>query len=507
MERLTNFFRKYWWLGVLAILATHIIVTFYGLWRYHYPVASGGDMFVHLRVVRNILLDPSRTFHYGYPPLYHLIVVGVTRLTHGSYLQVSAFITPSLVVISGLAVWVMADRLFGRSVGLLTYLFYALVSLQPLQTASDGGLPTILGGHIIFPLLVLAFISLWKLHGWRWWLTLALSVALAGALLIAHHLSTLIAAAVLLSSLLPLSIWRIRKSVENKWFGTVLGLIIWLLVLIAALIFFFNSPLLAKARVLAALFIHFSNHFPFITLLNNVDSNPWPFIDYSLSINGLLFQLSAFASIWLLIQIWRRKASFSLLLFVIWWWILFVGSRMNWVGEPGRLARDLALPASVLAAYGLTELLSRFRSFTALKTVTLLAVVPLIIAGAYLKTTLETKFSHTVYLSTADSTLREYVRSSTQPVYVWDGSALLQYYLQPEQTAGRVIFIYSEEVASGYLANSTKGSCLVAGYFQPGVWPEYFADAKPLSRLATQPGISSRLLATDSEKVWYLLCK
>lgn len=180
----------------------------------------------------------------------------------------------------------------------------------------------------------------------------------AGALIpvllifLTHHISTfeMIGLAITSTPILLLFAW-----IKNKWacWKSVLLFALYFLILFLIGFAYLKSPLFAPFRGLASIMIEITSQFPFIRSLikpENVVVVPWRnfpgWIGWVIVPFGLLY-----IPIFALFKNMRQREYFYPLVFMsVWPIMLLVFSQSYLLTNPERLARDSALPLSILAA-------------------------------------------------------------------------------------------------------------------------------------------------------------
>ena len=507
--KILGFFKKYWViLLVIAVFITHTIINFYGQFKYHYPVAPGGDMVTHLKLI-NDLVNSFSIDNINYPPLLHMILATVVRLTGYDTLVVTAYALPVLIVISGLSVWLLATKIYGKAVGVAAYLLYALVSIQPLQTAYDGGLPNIFGGHIILPLLIIFYVKLWGSRGWKILFYSVLSLVSILLILLSHHLSSLIAIEIIFSSFPFLIIWRlINISQKNRVLS---GFVMFSMYILLLLIIFSSIKLkiFSYANNLASLFISFKNTYPFIIINHREMSPPPPIAEYGNSLSGLVFYGGLFGTVLaLFISFFKKYRTSGPATIVLFCWAvsLFAGSQMSWVGEPGRLMRDLSLPLSIMAGYVIVWFFGLFRGKHYITIILLVITSCLIYPYIVNKAIYATQYNRMVFLSKSDEIILNDLASLPchKPIYVAEKSDFWKFLASKQIEDGRIIFI--KDIPSelkGIL--KIPNVCILLDDYKPGVTPQNYNDEKFIKDLGTNPKLKLKYLLEDQQKTWYLL--
>jgi hypothetical protein len=192
------------------------------------------------------------TFHY-YSPLFYLLVAPLHLL--GLALDLSAKLVISIFfVVSGVATWAWLRRLLGPVAGLAGAALYLSQPLFFREYYFQGDYPQLLA-LLLLPVLFWAFTALFLDGSWLNWLAAPLSLAL---LVLAHNITALLGATMLVLYSLALLLWRPGRS---RWLRLAAGGL-WALGLSA----FFWLPALADSSLvrvqhLQVGFFHYSQYF------------------------------------------------------------------------------------------------------------------------------------------------------------------------------------------------------------------------------------------------------
>jgi len=494
MKKLSWLPRAYFLIAFLAVFLIHTGLSYWGLLHYHYLVAPGNDIAPHLYYIQII---KQGNFIWGsYPPGFHYLIMFLAKLTDKSELQVITYLEPALLVISGLAIFYLARVAFGPKTALFAYFLYTLVSLQPLQTASDGGLPNILIGDTVVPIILVCWIRFWQGRYW-WSIPLIILVVIT---VLTHHMSFLVLLGVLSLSaagLLALKTWRAKGLSRLVILAEGLA--------IAALVgwAFYYLPFFSAARSLLE-----------TALFSPTKSRVLSWVDYSALINGLIFQMGA-VGLFLLIYFsrgfWKKSTQPDLVSAVVigsYYLFYFIGSRLPTI-EPERLARDLALPATILTAYAIVQILHLTEKKVVIRTAFVVVIAVVVILGVWRKTKIETSYDRQVRFSAADVEAIAQIRRLDHPPTdvvtkgVFGEQELFWKIFAANEIEDKKINLISEKQAAIYSGTA----CILVGYSHPGIWPDELTDSSLTDKYLANPEYVVRSRIEDNLKVWYLFCK
>ena len=307
----------------------------YGAFAYFgYVSAPGGDVFNHYSLMRDLQVHGLSVFFAGYPRLFHLILLIVTQTTGLPPVTAMLYLIPVVQLGCALAASWLAYLLAGKRAALFALIVSLFVVTQPLQTLYDGGFPSVISAHIWLPLMIGSMYCYLRTRSWRW---LAASMLWFLAAMATHTFTVLYAALIILSLLIY---WpRFLRP--------------YLIATVAAALVFWLSPFSAPLKAITDAVFYTDSSFPWLHVvgrLNNANAI-WGLGDYGPAISYLAVYLGV-AGLYFLYCIVSRKEKQAPLAYmlVIWIAILFIGSRMTFLGFPVRLARDLSTPLLISAA-------------------------------------------------------------------------------------------------------------------------------------------------------------
>lgn len=491
-----NPFKKTWPLwAALVIFVTHFVLSYYGQWRYHYPIAPGDDIFNHLNMVADLQHHPTMLSGSHYPYGLHHFVLFLGTIFSADPITVMAWLWPALLIASGLAIYFLTHQLFGAKAAVWAYLLYALLSLQPLQTAFDGGLANLLAGNILLPLTVLVWVKVWVSTGRRRLIWIALTTLGTILIVLTHHLTTVVLFAVLAVSGLVVMIDRIWTQKRDRSLVLRSSLIYLFLAGLTFATFWF-SPVSTPVKDL-------------ITAVHNISQagKSWPVAAYFNRISLLigLVGLSGLAyCLWAVIrgrvdQRWRA----GLLVILIWALIYFFGSLTSRVGEPERLGRDLAMPISIIAGLALSQL--HFHRFGKIRYLLFGFLILLAVYDFSVKTKELISYNPMVRFSAADVELRDAALVNfSRPIYVWARNPAWNYLATKEVAAGKFTLVTYEQALARLSQDGS--SCILASLYKAGTWPPDLQDEDRLFALE-ETGATRSFILEDQTKIWYSLCK
>lgn len=334
------------------IVLTIISIVAGAIWVYwpmlinHFAVPIGGDSYPHIQIAQSFLDQGLFGMNKGYPPLFHIVLGLIAKLTKSDLLGVFAWATPALLFASAVSVGVFA-RLWLKTwlSFVVVFSLSVFVALQPFQIWQDGGFPNVLASAVFLPigLWLLVSATLSKTVSWRPIVGYGGVLAL---ILITHHLTTgtfIVLSLGYLTCLIAYSLVVKRAIYPNT--KLLVGLL--LVMIPIGLLLMPIQPIVELAKNI----ISFSHTFPYIHSLFGLD-NPdalLPLKDIPDSLGWSIGWLGLAGLLWL----WqdRKQTTEVKLLFVSWVGILLVLSQIEALRFPVRFVRELGVPATLLTGY------------------------------------------------------------------------------------------------------------------------------------------------------------
>jgi len=121
------------------------------VFRYYYPyIVSGSvmpfgfDSIFHCKNVKNIVNNIPTTYVLYLPMLHFMLAANVVVLGL-SPPQIFMLITPLILVLIALEVYVFTKKIFNSIAGILSFITFTFLTVQPFQTLTDGSAPELFG--------------------------------------------------------------------------------------------------------------------------------------------------------------------------------------------------------------------------------------------------------------------------------------------------------------------------------------------------------------------------
>lgn len=331
---------SYWTIFGLGLLLL-IIIQYFGVVYYHYPVPPGHDAMMHWNMAQpfyNGTVDLMEYIKSGaYPPGFLLVIAKLAHLFNADMMDIMLWLTPAILIIAALSIYLLTKELFGRWAGLFAFFLYAFAAKTPIQQLNDGGYPNLIATHVFLPLFALCLILVVKRTDVL--KKLIFSCCALGLLVLIplfHHLSSLylILSISLISFVGVIALISSKSKVPYKIATLTIGVVG---IILAFLVF-------SKVPLLDSMF----------SLIKSTINNPDPEAFISLKsipkYLGLSLAFFGFGGLILLPLAYFKKHQiiFPLLVVILFALILLIGSQKEGLSNPDRLIRDLAVPLSII---------------------------------------------------------------------------------------------------------------------------------------------------------------
>lgn len=371
---MTDFIKKliqnkkiYWYFLSLGLIIL-IFIQYYGLVRYHYAVPAGDDPMNHWWMAKPFYDGTGNFFEVlksgGYPPAYHYLIAKCAIILNADLLETIKWTAPAILVLSSLAIFILAYTVFGIEAGFISFILYSFIAKTPIQLLNDGGYPNIIAAHIILPTM-LTFITctIRAVKGIKRNKFIILAVLCALLIPVTHHTTTFYLLAI---SLISLPIFIIIYWIKDKW-NFRKGIVLLSINLLVYLIFFYaftKTGIFASAKALSSTMIQINTAFPFFKILGSHNPDAmWTMRGY-ISNPGRYFSIYALLGLLAVPFVYfkNKKTLVPITIMTVWIVVLFVASRLPFLSNPERPARDMIVPLAILAGGGIYYLLEKIKS-------------------------------------------------------------------------------------------------------------------------------------------------
>lgn len=494
-----------------TIFTVGLFLSYYGVLINKYPVPPGDDTFAHLNNIQIIIDSKTSPFsgnsNYG---LFYFIIISLSKVLHISTIQAMSYLAPLLIPLTGLALYALAKTTFqDKRIPLLAFFLFTFISLQPFQTYLDGTFPNIMSIGIIAPYIFICLIKALNQEKIKqrilWFMASALLLFLIAK---SHHLSTLITfttIAIFLAISVLAKIFSLKKLLPK---------ILWILAL-AALIYilfdaFFTLPLFQSARNILNIFVIVKPEYPYFFSTHAYYRAPWNMENFGEIVSGIIFQFGFLGALLFLLRkkFTKNTENTGWLLITIWFMVYFIGAVSSWSGEPTRLGRDLALPASILASLAVIKIydyLSK-KDELIIRNIFIATLLLLSLNGFSNKLAMQTAYSKMVRFSTADKEAYSYLidsgLSGQTKVIVREPSWQTVAMIQKDSSKFAVITSNDEPKVPGQLFN-----CYLTVWYNKNVWPSIYESKENVNTFTNNPELTNSKTFSDSNKNLSLLCK
>ena len=347
--------------------------------RYDWPSIRGLDHFSHALMAQQMLSHGSYRTYLIYPPGFPAVSAVLSRLSGLPPLVLYPVIAPALLVLTALAAYVLATRLWGWGYGIGAAALSGLVLHGAYGSLADGRYPDLTSAYFLITMGVAALLALYASPSRR---SAALAAVLGASPILYHSVATLYEALILVLAAVtsvPFLLY-LRRRTEAR---TVLAGLVALGVLAIGYGWYTYGvgwPVAGHSASSAA-----------VSQVLGSQSAPAPLHVFS-ALTAPIIWLGVFglALLVLTLRYERRPAPvLATVTVVAWCLVMYAGSRTAADGFPQRFERDLGAVLSVVAALGLGVLLktawlawqtSRSGKVVPVAVLSLALVVPVVLA-------------------------------------------------------------------------------------------------------------------------------
>ena len=162
--------------------------------RYDWPSIRGLDHFSHVLMAQQMLGHGSYRSYLIYPPGFPAVSAVLSRLSGLPPLVLYPVIAPALLVLTALAVYVLATRLWGWGYGIAAAALSGLVLHGAYGSLADGRYPDLTSAYFLITMGVAALLTLYASPSRR---SAALAAVLGASPILYHSVATLYEALIL----------------------------------------------------------------------------------------------------------------------------------------------------------------------------------------------------------------------------------------------------------------------------------------------------------------------
>ena len=165
------------------ILALTAVRAYAGPVRHDWPYLRGSDQFSHAVMAQQMLAHGSYGTYMIYPPGFSALTAAICRVSGLTPLTLFPVLAPALLVLTTLAAYALATRLWGWEYGLAAAALSGLVLRGPYASFAEGRYPDLTAAYFLLMMLVAALITLLAAPSVR----SGLLVAVTGAAVVLYH--------------------------------------------------------------------------------------------------------------------------------------------------------------------------------------------------------------------------------------------------------------------------------------------------------------------------------
>ncbi len=328
---------------VLAIvLAATAVRAYEPVIRYDWPSIRGLDHFSHALMTQQMLGHGSYRGYLIYPPGFPTMSAVLSRLSGLPPLVLFPVIAPALLVLTALAVYVLATRLWGWRYGIAAAALSGLVLHGAYGSLADGRYPDLTSAYFLITIGVAALLSLYASPTPR---SAALAAVLGASPILYHSVATLYEVLIVVLAAvtsLPYLLY-LRRRAEARMVLAGLAALALLAVCYGWYTYGVGWPLAGHSASSAA-------------VSQVLGSQPAPGPLHLVSALGppiVWLGVLGLAMLVLMLGYERRPAPvLATVTMILWCLMMYAGSRTAADGFPQRFERDLGAALSVVGALG-----------------------------------------------------------------------------------------------------------------------------------------------------------
>jgi hypothetical protein len=361
-----------------AVLLLALVRGYSGPVLHDWPLMRGVDHYSHAVMAQLMMTKGTIEPYLIYPPGFHSMTAVVSRLSGLEPLEIFPVAAPLLLLLPALALYVLANRVWGWECGVAAALFSVLLG-GTYYYYNDAMYPNLVTSQFLMVLAIAALVGMYvsppSVRG-------GLLLALVGSSVVLYHPVGSMYLAMLLAcvGLLFVPYLLLRDGLKGVALFLSLSLLGLLSVLYAwdtydlgqAVAGFFGGS--GSSYTGTAITMAVGTQLPYTLdfLLGNMVSQPVAWL-------GLLGVFLVAGEL-----LWRRTTApqaLAYLTILLWAVLLFAGSRTPLTGFPQRFGRDLCVPLAVFAAVALVAVLRSLSATRRQAAAVFLASLAVLMAG------------------------------------------------------------------------------------------------------------------------------
>ena len=341
---------------LLVILALTTVRAYAGVIVHDWPYLRGEDQFSHAVMTEQMMAHGSYSTYLIYPPGFSSLSAVICRFCDLPPLSLFPVMAPALLLLTTLAAYALATRLWGWEFGIAAAALSGLVLVGPYVSFAGGLYPDLTAAFFLMVMVVGALVSLYQAPTLRSGLLLAV---VGAAVVLFHSVGTLylvvLLASVSLVCLPYLALWggREGRRIALAMIGSLGGLGV-LAVAYAWHIYHLGNLLSKHASTRSTVALDVGSQ----SVLKASDLMSW--VGSPVIWLGVL----GFAVLAASLRFLRRPAQVAAALtLLVWCAVMYAGSRTALDGFPQRFERDVGAPLTILGAMALVVLFQSVAQF------------------------------------------------------------------------------------------------------------------------------------------------
>jgi hypothetical protein len=333
--------------ALAIVLAATAVRAYEPVIRYDWPSIRGLDHFSHALMAQQMLGHGSYRSYLIYPPGFPAVSAVLSRLSGLPPLVLYPVIAPALLVLTALAMYVLATRLWGWGYGIAAAALSGLVLHGAYGSLADGRYPDLTSAYFLITMGVAALLTLYASPSRR---SAALAAVLGASPILYHSVATLYEALILVLAAvtsLPYLLY-LRRRAEARTVLAGLALLAVLAIGYGWYTYGVGWPVAGHSASSAA-----------VSQVLGSQSAPAPLHLFS-ALGPPIVWLGVFGLVLLVLTLRYERRPAPVLATVTvaaWCLVMYAGSRTAADGFPQRFERDFGAALSVVAALGLGVLL------------------------------------------------------------------------------------------------------------------------------------------------------
>jgi hypothetical protein len=337
--------------ALAVILVLTAVRGFAGVVGHDWPFVRGQDQFSHAVMAEQMLAHGSYATYLIYPPGFSTLSAVICRLSGLPPLSLFPVVTPALLLLTTLAAYALATRLWGWEYGLAAAALSGLVLIGPYVSFAGGLYPDLLAAFFLMVMVVAGLVALYQAPSAR---TGLLVTVVGGAIVLFHSVGTLYLVLLLTAVAvvcLPSRAGRAARPGRRTALTLTLSLAgLGVLSLAYARHIYGLGPLLSGHGVTRS---QVGLDVGSQSVLGAGDLLAW------VGSPVIWLGVFGFAALAVAVRYLRRPDQVATTLtLLLWCAVMYLGSRTAVDGFPQRFERDVGAPLSILAALGLGMVLT-----------------------------------------------------------------------------------------------------------------------------------------------------